>query len=299
MADVTPTFDPMSAGTELPWLPVGRIVNIDGRGEFFIREHRHADLTTPTVVLLHGWTASSDLQFFTAYEALAERCSFIGIDHRGHGRGLRSPAAFTLEDVADDVAAVLRHLGASNVIAIGYSMGGPISMLLARRHPDLVAGLIAQATALEWSGSLVERLRWRFLPVMGTFLRSRVAGRFMKKFLEKTFAEEYGLRRYIPWLRGESQRVDIGAVLAAGRALSAYNATDWAGSLNVPAGMLITTHDRLVNPRKQRALAKALGAEVREIATDHLGPWEKPNQFSSATLELLALVSSSGVDPES
>jgi len=299
MADVTPTFDPMSAGTELPWLPVGRIVNIDGRGEFFIREHRHADLTTPTVVLLHGWTASSDLQFFTAYEALAERCSFIGIDHRGHGRGLRSPTAFTLEDVADDAAAVLRHLGDTDVVAIGYSMGGPISMLLARRHPDLVAGLIAQATALEWSGSLVERLRWRFLPVMGTFLRSRVAGRFMKKFLEKTFAEEYGLRRYIPWLRGESQRVDIGAVLAAGRALSAYNATDWAGSLNVPAGMLITTHDRLVNPGNQRALAKALGAEVREIATDHLGPWEKPNQFSSATLELLALVSSSGVDPES
>ncbi len=154
MADVTATFDPTNAGTELPWLPEGRIVNIDGRGEFFIREHRHADLTTPTVVLLHGWTASSDLQFFTAYEALAERCSFIGIDHRGHGRGLRSPAAFTLEDVADDVAAVLRHLGATNVIAIGYSMGGPIGMLLARRHPDLVAGLIAQATALEWSGSL-------------------------------------------------------------------------------------------------------------------------------------------------
>lgn len=299
MADVTATFDPTNAGTELPWLPEGRIVNIDGRGEFFIREHHHADLTTPTVVLLHGWTASSDLSFFTAYEALAERCSFIGIDHRGHGRGLRSPTAFTLDDVADDVAAVLRHLGATNVIAIGYSMGGPIGMLLARRHPDLVAGIIAQATALEWSGSLRERLWWRFLPVMGTFLRSRVAGRFMKGFLEKTFAEEHGLRRYIPWLRGESQRVDIGAVLAAGRALSAYNATDWAGSLNVPAGMLITTHDRLVNPRKQRALAKALGAEVREITTDHLGPWEKPNQFSSATLELLALVSSSGIDPES
>ena len=63
--------------------------------------------------------------------------------------------------------------------------------------------------------------------------------------------------------------------------------------------MLITTHDRLVNPRKQRALAKALGAEVREIATDHLGPWEQPDQFSSATIELLSLVSPLGVDPES
>ena len=89
----------------------------------------------PTVVLLHGWTASSDLQFFTAYEALAARCSFVGIDHRGHGRGLRSPTAFTLEDVADDAAAVLRHLGDTNVVAIGYSMGGPISMLLRATAP--------------------------------------------------------------------------------------------------------------------------------------------------------------------
>ena len=299
MADVTTTSDPTSGGAALPWLPVGRMVSIDGRGEFFIREHRHADPTMPTVVLLHGWTVSSDLQFFTAYEALAARCSFVGIDHRGHGRGLRSPTAFTLEDVADDAAAVLRHLGDTDVVAIGYSMGGPISMLLARRHPDLVAGLVAQATALEWNGTLRERLRWRFLPAMGALLRSRVAGRFVKKFLEKMLAEGHGLRQYILWLRGESQRADIGTVLQAGRALGAYDATDWAGSLDIPAGMLITTHDRLVNPRKQRALAKALGAEVREIATDHLGPWEQPDQFSLATIELLSLVSPLGVDPES
>ena len=80
-------------------------MRIEGRGELFVRLHRHPDPAAPTVLLLHGWTASSDLQFFTAYEALAERCTFVGIDHRGHGRGLRSPDAFTLEDAADDAAA--------------------------------------------------------------------------------------------------------------------------------------------------------------------------------------------------
>ena len=283
-----------TTGLAVPWLPSGRIVNIDGRGEFFIREHRHADPTAPTVILLHGWTASSDLQFFTAYEALAQHCSFIGIDHRGHGRGLRSISEFTLEDAADDAAAVLRELGETQVVAIGYSMGGPISMLLARRHPDLVAGLITQATALEWNATLRERMQWRWLPVMGAVLRSRVAGRFMKRFLEKMLAEGHSLQQYIPWLRGESQRADIGTVQEAGKALGGYDATDWAGTLDIPAGMLITTKDRLVRPRKQRALANALGAEVREIATDHLGPWEQPDQFSSATLELLSLVAPLG-----
>ncbi len=279
-----------ASGVAMPWLPSGRILNIDGRGEFFIREHRHANPAAPTVILLHGWTASSDLQFFTAYESLAQHCSFIGIDHRGHGRGLRTVSEFTLEDAADDAAAVLRELGETQVVAIGYSMGGPISMLLARRHPDLVAGLITQATALEWNGTWRERVQWRWLPVMGAALRSRVAGRFMKRFLEKMLAEGHSLQQYIPWLRGESQRADIATVQEAGKALGRYDATDWAGTLDIPAGMLITTKDRLVKPRKQRALAKALGAEVREISTDHLGPWEQPDQFSSATLELLSLV---------
>lgn len=283
-----------SSGLSIPWMPPGRILSLDGRGEFFIREHRHPDPAAPTVILLHGWTASSDLQFFTAYEALAERCSFIGIDHRGHGRGLRSPEEFTLEDAADDAAAVLRELGDTNVVAVGYSMGGPISMLLARRHPDLVAGLITQATALEWNATLRERLQWRWLPAMGAALRSRIAGRFMKRFLEKMLADGHALEQYIPWLRGESQRADIGTVVEAGKALAAYDATEWASTLDVPAAMLITTNDRLVRPRKQRALARALGAEVREIATDHLAPWEKPDQFSSATLELLSLVSPIG-----
>ena len=129
-----------------------------------------ASTATPTrrrrrSLLLHGWTASSDLQFFTAYEALAERCSFVGIDHRGHGRGLRSPDAFTLEDAADDAAAVVRHLGVGPVVAVGYSMGGPIALHLARRHPDVVAGVVVQATALEWSGTWRERALWRVLPI--------------------------------------------------------------------------------------------------------------------------------------
>ena len=135
----------------LPWLPDGRLVRIEGRGELFVRHHRHDDPAAPVVLLLHGWTASSDLQFFTAYEALAARCSFIGIDHRGHGRGLRSPDAFTLEDAADDAAAVVRHLGVGPVVAVGYSMGGPIALHLARRHPDVVAG--SSSRRRRWSGA--------------------------------------------------------------------------------------------------------------------------------------------------
>ena len=55
----------------------------------------------------------------------------------------------------------------------------------------------------------------------------------------------------------------------------------------MPAASLITTKDRLVRPRKQRALAAALGAST-VLAADHSAPWDKPGQFSSLTIELVS-----------
>lgn len=264
------------------------MVVVPGRGEFFIRRHRHPDPAAPTVLLLHGWTASSDLQFIAAYRELAEVCSFIGIDHRGHGRGLRTVEAFQLEDVADDAAAVLRTLGVGPVIAVGYSMGGPIAMLLTRRHRELVAGLVVQATALEWSATRRERLAWKLLPLMGAALRSWAQPLVVRRGLPRIISDDNEFAPYRGWLAAEASRNDPHAVIAAGRALNNYDARPWASSLGVPAAMLVSTRDRLVKPRKQRALAAALDAYVVEVAMDHLGALEQPDQFSSATAELVS-----------
>lgn len=275
---------------EIPWMPPGATVRVEGRGEFFARLFRHGDPDAPVVVLLHGWTASADLQFVAAYRALAEHFSIVGIDHRGHGRGLRSPDAFELEDVADDVAAVLRTLGIAKVVAVGYSMGGPISLLLTRRHPDLIAGLVVQATALEWRGTRTERLLWRLLPVTGSWLRSRGHRWYMNRAVPKLFDLDHDLTPYVPWLVSEMSRNDPFSMVDAGRALGRYDARDWAGTLGVPAGSLITTKDRFVKPAKQRALAEALGATVRELPGDHFAALADAGEFARLTVELVDVV---------
>ena len=274
----------------LPWLPEGRLVRVEGRGEFFVRLHRHPDPAAPVVLLLHGWTASSDLQFLAAYEQLAERATFIGIDHRGHGRGLRSPDPFTLEAAADDAAAVVQALGFRRVIAVGYSMGGPVALHLARRHRDLVAGLVLQATALEWRATLSERVLWRVLPIGGSWLRTKGYRRYLNRAVPKLLGVDHHLQPYIPWLVSEMSRNDAFAMVDAGRALARYDATEWAPSLGLPAASLITTKDRLVRPSKQRALAAALGATVREHSGDHLAALADAAEFSTATVELVELV---------
>ena len=280
----------MSAWLELPWLPPAKIVRVEGRGEFFVRHFEHPDPSAPTVLLLHGWTASADLQFFSAYEALAERVSFIAIDHRGHGRGLRTLDNFTLEDAADDAVAVARVLGAEQVIVVGYSMGGPIALNVAHRHPDFVSGIVVQATALEWRATWRERLTWRWLPFLGATLRSWAYPRYVRFLLPRIVPIGHVLAPYLPWLEAEIQRGNPHTIIQAGKALSRYDARSWASQLGKPAAMLITTKDRLVKPRKQRALAAALDAEVRKIEGDHLCPWEQPDQFASLTVELVEAV---------
>ena len=277
-----------AAGTfVLPWLPEARVVQVQGRGELFVRVHRHPDPSAPWVLLLHGWTASADLQFFTAYRALAERCSYVAIDHRGHGRGLRTPEQFRLEDAADDAAAVLEALGIESVVTVGYSMGGPVSMHLAHRHPGVVRGMVLQATALEFNGTRIERLTWLWLPALGSVIRSWAFPRWLRTVARRTIRAGHPMEPYVPWLLGEIQRGSAHALVDAGKALRHHDATPWAPSLGVPAAVLLTTRDRLVKPRKQRALADATRARVREIDADHLCTFDHPEEYAALTVALV------------
>lgn len=274
-------------GLVLPWLPEARIVEVPGRGEFFVRHHRHRDPQRPVLLLLHGWTASSDLQYFTAYRSLAEHYSFVGIDHRGHGRGLRTVSPFTLEDAADDAVAVLDVLGIDTVVPVGYSMGGPIAMLLTRRHRARVRALVVQATALEWRATLSERLTWMWLPALGAILRSWAYPRYLRRAITRLIPPGHPVAPYLAWIRAELQRGDPHAIVQAGAALKHYDARAWAPLLDVDAAMLVTTRDRLVRPRKQRALARALGAKVTELDGDHLCTMALPDRYAATLVEMI------------
>ncbi|MBI4885220.1 MAG: alpha/beta hydrolase [Actinobacteria bacterium] len=281
---------PVRPGPAIPWLPPGFTMVLPGRGEVFYRHHQHADPSAPTALLLHGWTASADLQFFSAYKALAEHYSFVAIDHRGHGRGLRGAEKFELTDAADDAAALVQALELESVVTVGYSMGGPISMLLAKRHPELVQAMVLQATALEWRARFYERLQWRTVHLLGPLLRSHAYPRWMRWGIGHVLGRNHPVQQYVPWLASELRRNDTFNVVQAGQSLSRYDAREWAPSLGKTASCLITTRDRLVKPRKQRALADALNAQVIELSDDHLAAWTSPDEFAKTTVELIRRV---------
>jgi 3-oxoadipate enol-lactonase len=265
-----------------PALPPGQVMSLPGRGEVFVRDSGGTS-ASPVVLLLHGWTASADINFFAVYARLAESYRVIALDQRGHGRGLRSTEPFSLEDCADDAAALLERLGVGRAIVVGYSMGGPVGLLLAQRHPGRVAALVLQATALEWRRTARERCVWRLLPVFDLGLRFGFGVGFFEGVIRRAVDEDPELGRYGPWLAAEFQRATALDLVAAGRALSRYDARPWAGQLGIPAAVLATTRDRLVRLAKQRELAKVLRADAFEIDADHDLPLAKGGEYARAT----------------
>ena len=276
-----------SAAGEAPFVLPGKIVDLPGRGEMFVRHHQHSNPNAPTLLLLHGWTASCDSQFFAAYEELSQHFSIIGVDHRGHGRGLRPSVPVTLEDCADDAAAAAKELGATSVITVGYSMGGPISLLTAQRHPAFVSGMVLQATALEWSGTRKEKNRMRFIGPM-----AHIVGRprILRFFFNRTLPRGHENRRYVSWMIAENRRNDPRMTAQAGKAIATFDARGFAPMLNKPASFVFTLRDTVVLPHKQQALATAVNAQIIEIDGDHMAPIVMPREFAVATRQAVDLV---------
>jgi pimeloyl-ACP methyl ester carboxylesterase len=96
----------------------------------------------PVVVFSHGLLMDQSM-FAPQVAALHERYRCIRWDERGHGRTAGDVLPpFSYYDSAEDLAALLRHLGIEQAVLAGMSQGGYLSLRCALRHPQLVRALI-------------------------------------------------------------------------------------------------------------------------------------------------------------
>jgi pimeloyl-ACP methyl ester carboxylesterase len=264
-------------------LPPARTVIAPGRGELFLRD---TGGDGPVVMLLHGWVASADLNWFGAYDALAAAgYRVLAIDHRGHGRGLRPLTPFRMVDCAGDAAVALRVLGAAPATVVGYSMGGAIAQLMARDHADVVGGLVLSGTAQHWQDPETRRA-FRALGLVGLLLT--VAPRATWR----AGLRRVGLRdsTQTAWLVSELTRHSVPDIVEAGRELGRFDSRPWLGPLPIPTAVVLTSRDDAVPPRKQHQLATALGAPVFEAPINHLEITSNGKTFNPVLLEALTAV---------
>ena len=277
------SFEPVPPHEMLP----ARTVVVPRRGEFFLRDSGETDPRRPTVMLLHGWIVTADLNWHEAYDALVDTgYRVLAIDHRGHGRGLRAMSRFRLADCAADAAAILRQLEVAPAIVVGYSMGGVIAQLMARDHPDVIRGLVLSATCQHFQDPETRRI-WRWMGVVGLLLglapRSFYRGALRNAKIQ--------LNERTAWWLSELMRHEARDVADAGRELGRFDSRPWLAALRrPPTAMVLTGRDTMVSPAKQRELAQAAGATVFEVPIDHLEVTDRADVYNPSLIAAVQAV---------
>jgi pimeloyl-ACP methyl ester carboxylesterase len=128
------TATPVAEGGTMPqtgYAPVNGLqmyYEIQGQGE--------------PLMLLHGAYGTIDM-WGPVLPALAEHHQVIAVELQGHGHTADiDDRPFSYEQMADDVAALMGHLGIAQADVVGYSMGGSTGLQVAIRHPELVRKLV-------------------------------------------------------------------------------------------------------------------------------------------------------------
>lgn len=275
-----------------PPLPFGEVRAVPGRGEIFVRRFgaNGANSLRP-VLLLHGWQATADTNFFPLYAQLGDERAVVAPDLRGHGRSLYPEEAFTLEDAADDAAAVLRDLGISRALVLGYSLGTAVAQVMVHRHRSLVDGIVLIGGELAPERRPHEKLYDRWGGWLATGQRLTNGRHSAHRIVDKAAVENPDVERVRGWLVREFERGHVGSLRAAGRALARLDGRAIAAEhQGLPAAVVITERDRLVHPKRQRALGEAWGATVLSLDADHDAPLTRPTAFVDTTIAALHAV---------
>lgn len=237
------------------------LATVTGQDIFYTDSDPGADPSRPVIAFSHGLLMNNTM-FAAQITAFAPSFRCIAWDERGHGKTNHGavPAPFTYWDSADDLAALLGHLGIKRAILAGMSQGGYLSLRTALRYPGLVRALVLLDTQAGPEDAEAKGRNDTFVSMW----KSNGINEFLLAAAETTiigpgFAEIETWREYwrafpadnfaacIDTLNG---RDDLGPRL---------------GEITCPALVVHGTDDVAIPMSKAQALADGLGAALVEI----------------------------------
>jgi pimeloyl-ACP methyl ester carboxylesterase len=210
----------------------------------------HGGDGTP-LVLLHGGIAGGEI-FAALAPRLAERRRVIVPDLQGHGRTPEIDRPLRAEHLADDVAALIGHLGLGRADVMGYSLGGAVTWRLAIQHPDRVRRIVVVSTPCRRDGSFPE-----VVEAFDAFDAAQMA----PLIRQSPFGQHYAnvAPRPEDWELHIARTADMLEV--------DYDWTEEVGRIEAPA-MLVFADSDSVKPDHVAELFRLLGGGLRDPGVD-------------------------------
>jgi 3-oxoadipate enol-lactonase len=212
-------------------LPPARIVTLadDVTTRLYDTGEEHLE----PVILLHGMVATGMLNWYQTFERLRGEYRLITYDQRQHGMGHTGP--FSFQALAEDAVRVADHLELEAPILGGYSMGGIVSQLAARKDPSRLGGLVLAATGTGAERNAIEKI------TLGGLARSQP----LLNAVPEEVAREITDTPLGPheWALRELSRTPLTTHRKVISEVGRFNSTSWLHELTLPVAVVKTTRD--------------------------------------------------------
>lgn len=253
---------------------------------YSVREPRNGKAPRHTVVLSHA--LGTDLMMWDELaNTLSADCRVIAYDHRGHG-GSESPAGpYTMADLADDAARLLRELDTGPVVWVGLSMGGMVGQELALRHPSLVRALVLANTTSVYPEAARQTWKTRIETVQAQGVEA-VADAAMARYFIDEFRAAHPAT--VARFRHRLVTTDAQGYVGCCHAVGMVDTTARLGEIQVPTLVIAGDRDQGTPVAMGEALAKGIAGAGLEVIEDasHLSAVEQPGVFAGLVGSFLA-----------
>ena len=237
-----------------------------------------ADASGVPIVLSHALGLDLSMWDGLAGE-LAASHPVLRYDHRGHGASAAPPGPYSMIDLVDDAARLIREWGRGPVVWVGLSMGGMVGQGLAVRHPELLRGLVLANTSSQYPEAARTMWQQRIATVEAQGL-----GGIADMVMERYFTAAYRAANSdaVATFRRGLLRTDPAGYVGCCHAVRNVDWLDALPQVECPTLVIAGAQDVGAPVAMSQAIAQQIpGAELVVLAdASHLSVAEQPVLFS-------------------
>jgi 3-oxoadipate enol-lactonase len=241
--------------------------------------------SAPVVTLSHS--LATDLSMWESQvAALKSGYRVLRYDTRGHGGTEATDGSYTLDQLAEDVRALLRALGISKTHFMGISMGGMIGQTLALKDPGILQSLVLCDTS--------SRVPEEALPIWEERIglaQKRGMASLVEPTMERWFSASFR-KKPLPVLdkiRNIIRATTLKGYVGCSRAIMRLNLTERLAAIALPTLIIVGEDDPGTPVSASQAIHKQIkGSELVILkSAAHLSNIEQQDAFNAAVSDFL------------